>query len=123
MVKPIDGAALRKESWILGQCADTYKTVQMVTHAHPSVNSRDHSQDAANARALKAKVAGTSIKNESPSSMTDPNIAFQTNTQIVHKHLGEINQIDQSVRDAQRSKLTKANFIVGKSPQYYATTS
>ena len=27
LVKPIDGAALRKESWILGQCPDTYHSI------------------------------------------------------------------------------------------------
>ena len=26
--KAIDGAALRKESWILGQCPDTYNSIQ-----------------------------------------------------------------------------------------------
>ena len=40
-VMPIDGAALRKESWILGQCPDNYKSIQQSTFKAPRVNSED----------------------------------------------------------------------------------
>ena len=41
----------------------------------------------------------------------------------MHKSLGEIQPIDPNVQRAQKNKLTRANFIVGKSPQFYATTN
>ena len=41
----------------------------------------------------------------------------------MHKSLGEIKPIDKNVQLAQKNKLTRANFIVGKSPQFYATTN
>ena len=75
-MKPIDGAALRKESWILGQCADTYNSQQMASFKQPRVNSEDARISKVNARALKQKVAGTSIRNVSPSASTDPALAF-----------------------------------------------
>ena len=40
----------------------------------------------------------------------------------MHKSLGEIKPIDKNVQLAQKNKLTRANFIVGKSPQFYGTT-
>lgn len=42
--------------------------------------------------------------------------------QIVHSDLGKMEVCDPSVRDAQRKKLTQANFSMGKSPNFYATT-
>jgi len=122
-VQPIDGAALRKESWILGQCPGTYKSVQEASFKNPGTNAETKMRANKAAADLRARVAGTSIKNESPSHSTDARLAFQTNTQIVHKSLGEIKPIDKNVQLAQKTKLTKANFIVGKSPHFYGTTN
>ena len=121
-INPIDGAALRKESWILGQCPDTKVTNMQRTFQSPQMDRSQKAKDNEAARALRQRVAGTSIKNESPSNSPDASLHYQTNTQIVHRSLGEIDVLDKKMRDEQRNKLTKANFIMGKSPQYYGTT-
>jgi len=89
----------------------------------PNTNAETKRKDNLAAQKLRQRVAGTSIKNESPHGSTDPRLAFQTNTQIVHKSLGEIHPIDKDVQRKQKEKLTRANFIVGKSPQFYGTTN
>lgn len=48
---------------------------------------------------------------------------YKTNSAIVHRDLGDIEHIDQSVRDAQRRKLTQANFNLGASPAVFNTTN
>lgn len=37
-VKSIDGAALRKESWILGQCPGTYASVNNLSYRSPTMD-------------------------------------------------------------------------------------
>ena len=61
--------------------------------------------------------------NSSPDPCRPGNLAFQTNTAIVHTSLGEINPIDRAFKEEQRRKLTKANFLMGKSPQTYGTSN
>ena len=41
----------------------------------------------------------------------------------MHGNLGKGEFLDKAQRDAQRSKLTRANFIMGKSPEAFGTTS
>ena len=122
-INPIDGAALRKESWILGQCPDTKTTNMQRSFQSPMQNPAQKFKDNEAARVLRQKVAGTSIKDESPAHSPDRSLQYQTNTQIVHRSLGEMETLDKSMRDEQRRKLTRANFIMGKSPQYYGTTA
>lgn len=76
LVKPIDGAALRKESWILGQCPDTYHSIQRSSFKSPGTDAETKRRDNKAAQDLRARVAGTSIKNESPSGSTDARLAF-----------------------------------------------
>ncbi len=38
-VKSIDGAALRKESWILGQCPDTHGSVNTLSFRSPALDA------------------------------------------------------------------------------------
>ena len=52
-VKPIDGAALRKESWILGQCPDTYNTINKNAYRSPSIDPTLRGKNADAARSLK----------------------------------------------------------------------
>ena len=104
-VKAIDGAALRKESWILGQCPDTYNTSNRNSFRSPSIDPTLRGKNAQAVRELKQKVAGTSIKNESPSNAFDGSM-YKTNSAIVHRDLGKMEVVDQSARDAQRKKLT-----------------
>lgn len=75
-VPPIDGAALRKESWILGQCPDYYNTATKAAFRTPNYDPAQKSKDNKTARDLRYKVAGTNIKNESPGGATDPRLAF-----------------------------------------------
>ena len=48
---------------------------------------------------------------------------FKTNSQLVHKHFTEAKPIDASQAEAQRKKLSQANFNMGKSPMQYTTTT
>lgn len=64
---PVDGQALRRESWILGQCPDTYNTSNKNAFKSPSMDKIQRVKDAANVLEVRQKVAGTSIKNECPS--------------------------------------------------------
>ena len=61
--------------------------------------------------------------NSSPDPTRPGNLAFQTNTSIVHTSLGEVQPIDKAFKEKQKLKLTKANFLIGKSPQTYGTTN
>lgn len=47
---------------------------------------------------------------------------FKTSSSIVHKPLGDAN-IDKKMITEQRIKLTKSNFLVGKSPLAFSTTN
>jgi len=47
---------------------------------------------------------------------------FQTSSGLVHKSLGSAN-IDKKMITEQRVKLTKSNFMVGKSPLAFCTTN
>ena len=81
-------------------------------------------KDAQAVRALRSKVAGTSITNESPKkSSMDTMMTYQTNSAMVHRNQGEINVVSKEQRLAQKTKLTQANFNMGKSPPFYSTTN
>ena len=86
--KAKDSNELRKESWILGQCPETFTSVQTRSFTQPRVIEGEKAKDNQIARDLRKKVSGTSYKNESPAN--NPDVRFQTNTQIVHKNLGEL---------------------------------
>ena len=65
----------------------------------PSVDAGALAKATKAARDLKAKVSGTSFVNSSPDATKPGNLAFQTNTSIVHTSLGEINPIDKAFKD------------------------
>lgn len=71
---------------------------------------------------LKGKVAGTSIKNECPSD-TMTGTMYKTNSALVHQNPGTDEVIPQSMRDEQRLKLSRANFTIGASPNFYDTNN
>lgn len=119
-VKSIDKNLLGKESWILGQCPNAFGTVSKMSFTSPRMNPETVASDKVAARALKQKVAGTSIRNEA-SSPDSKMLGFQTNNAIVHKSLGAIQPVDKEMQKAARDKLTRANFSLGKQSPYYST--
>ena len=48
---------------------------------------------------------------------------YQTCNKLMHTNPGQVQLTDQSARNAQRAKLTRANFTLGSSPSFYATSS
>ena len=88
--KAKDSNELRKESWTMGQHPETFTSVQKQTFTSPKILPGEKARDNQIAKDLRRKVAGTSYKNESPAHSPDARIMFQTNTQSVHKHLGEL---------------------------------
>ena len=88
----------------------------------PVIEPNSRSNNAEQARLLKYKVAGTNIRNECPTDATTSTM-YKTNNAIVHSNVGFSEVIKQEVRDAQRSKLTRANFSVGNSPNFYNTNN
>lgn len=122
--QPIDKNLLGREHWILGQCPETFNTINQKTFNAPRAEASERKQQNDAARALRAKVSGTSIRNEDPRNRSqDAMLNYQTNSQLVHKHLGKIQGTDKAVQEAQRKKLTQANFTVGASPPFYDTTN
>ena len=69
---------------------------------------------------MRAKVAGSSIVNESPSN-SHVSTMYKTNSAVVHSNKGMSDVITRDMRNAQRDKLTKANFSMGYAPNFYAT--
>ena len=121
-IMPVDGTALRRESWILGQCPDTYNTSNNRTFKSPSMDTNQMRKDADQVLALRQKVAGTSIKNECPNE-AGVGTMYKTNSSLVHNDPGKQDVISKDMRDAQRKKLTKASFMMGKAPNFYNTNN
>ena len=119
-VKPIDGAALRKESWILGQCPETYSTVNQQSFHSPKIDPSSRKNNAEQVRLVRHKVASSSIKNECTTEMSASTM-YKTNSAVVHSDKGMSDVITREMRNAQRDKLTKANFSMGYAPNFYAT--
>lgn len=92
-VKPVDGIALRKESWILGQCPDTFNTTNSATFRSPSMDTIQLNKTSEAAKALRAKVSGTSIKNECPSDAMTGTM-YKTNSSVVHRDPGQTEVMD-----------------------------
>lgn len=94
-VKSIDKSLLGRENWILGQCPDSYGTVSGNAFASPRLNPETVRQDAIAAKALKVKVAGSSINNQGSPSPDQRQMGYQTNNAIVHRSLGVIQPVDK----------------------------
>ena len=94
-----------------------------MTFNAPVMDSEVRKQDQQAAKDLRRKVAGTSIRNESPNRLIDARLGYQTNNQLVHASLGEMQPVDKEAAAAQRRKLTQANFSMGKQAAYYGTTN
>jgi len=94
-----------------------------MTFNAPVMDSEVRKLDQQAAKDLRRKVAGTSIRNESPNRLIDARLGYQTNNQMVHTSLGDLQPVDKEAAAAQRKKLTQANFSMGKQSPYYGTTN
>ena len=118
----IDKNKLRCENWTLGASPMFYETINQTNFGKTGGAGPDRKAQKDAIYALKAKVAGSSIKNEPPN---DDSLGpvWQTNSQTVHKPLADAGHIDQSARNEQRKKLTQTNFGLGLARNAYYTTN
>ena len=94
----IDKNKLRCENWTLGASPMFYETINQTNFGKTGGAGPDRKAQKDAIYALKAKVAGSSIKNEPPN---DDSLGpvWQTNSQPVHKPLADVGLIDQSARN------------------------
>ena len=94
--QPIDKNKLGRESWTLGTYPDIYKTINQVQYNSPTREQTGNAGSKDAIKALKARVGGTSIKNE-VGKIPDPQALYKTSSKSTHKTFDEISIVSKEL--------------------------
>jgi hypothetical protein len=114
---------LDKEHWGHGVTElPKYNSINTLTFSKPNENANKKAEAMAT-EMLKQRIGNHNFSYGN-NALTDRERigTFQSSSGIVHKELGSAN-IDKKMISEQRVKLTKSNFMVGKSPLAFCTTN